>query len=234
MQLPATVEGKQGKCPSCNAVVTVTNNGMVDLASLQQQPIPQQPEPSPTHPVQQQSDVQQPAATKDVPLEMGKMRFAENNLTPGEYILHAGRSHPYLKWIVIVFVLVVIVGTVGLMPSFGGRGWKGNPLVFAAVINSLLVLRMVYEYLWLRTVELVLTNTRIFFRRGILFIKVRDVRLDKVGTVDFRQGFIEWLTGSGRITVRDTGGMEVGSYPYLADALEFRRRILAQIDRVKT
>jgi hypothetical protein len=43
MQLPATVEGKQGKCPSCNAVVTVANNGMVDLASLQQQPIPEQP-----------------------------------------------------------------------------------------------------------------------------------------------------------------------------------------------
>jgi hypothetical protein len=57
MQLPAAVEGKQGKCPSCSATVTVTNNAMVDLASLQQQHIPQQPELSPTHPVQQQSDV---------------------------------------------------------------------------------------------------------------------------------------------------------------------------------
>jgi hypothetical protein len=74
MEFPAAVEGKQGKCPSCNIVVTVENNSLVDLASLQQQPIPKQPEPSPTGPVQQQSDVKQLAATKDVPLEMGTQR----------------------------------------------------------------------------------------------------------------------------------------------------------------
>lgn len=45
MQLPAALEGKQGKCPSCKIVVKVANNSLVDLASIQQQPIQQQRPP---------------------------------------------------------------------------------------------------------------------------------------------------------------------------------------------
>jgi hypothetical protein len=50
----------------------------------------------------------------------------------------------------------------------------------------------------------------------------------------FQVAVRERWNGIGRLTVRGTGGGKVGKFKYLLDALEFRRRILAQIDRVKT
>jgi hypothetical protein len=40
-QLPASAEGRQGNCPNCNAVVTISAVALVNL----QQPAPQQPAP---------------------------------------------------------------------------------------------------------------------------------------------------------------------------------------------
>ena len=52
MQLPIAVVGKKGTCPSCDATVTVTNEPMVDLASLEQQSPVQPLQPTPQEPQQ--------------------------------------------------------------------------------------------------------------------------------------------------------------------------------------
>ena len=120
MEFPAAVEGKQGKCPSCNIVVTVANNSLVDLASLQQQPIPKQPEPSPTGPVQQQSPIPQQVQppTQDVPVQPVS-RFSRDGISfDGKRVLK-WNSAPVLvvccifllaglRWVVIPGVNVVI------------------------------------------------------------------------------------------------------------------------------
>ncbi|MBT5123831.1 MAG: hypothetical protein HOM32_04410, partial [Planctomycetaceae bacterium] len=62
MQLPSTLLGKQGKCPSCRSVATITNvpdnPSLSPQQPLQQQPLPQQPLPQ--QPLQQQPLQQQP------------------------------------------------------------------------------------------------------------------------------------------------------------------------------
>jgi hypothetical protein len=42
MQLPAALEGKQGKCPSCSSVVTISTNALANPARALQQPLPLQ------------------------------------------------------------------------------------------------------------------------------------------------------------------------------------------------
>ena len=241
MQFPAAVEGKQGKCPACKVVVTVANNAMVDLASLQQDATPQQVAPSPARQADPQSTVQQPPASEDVSLEMGRLHFAERNLATGEKIIHAGRCHPCVKWICIISFLTSSIGT-GIFLSYLGIGnnrddsehFLANLLMIICACSPWFTVIFGYIYLDITRTELVLTNKRLLSRQGVLFIKTRDVQLKKVGSIDFSRGPLEALFGCGRITIRNTGGVKGGRFRYLADALEFRRRILAQIDKASS
>jgi hypothetical protein len=257
MEFPAAVEGKQGKCPSCNIVVTVENNSLVDLASLQQQQIPKQPEPSPTDPVQQQSVAQQPAATKDVPLEMGTTTFAKDNLTAGETILHAGRFHLFRVklaraifllsvpiWLCVSFFLLENIGVFDsgfvhklLAAPIGGPRGKLDTIMglFCFGPGPILLTWLVYrwEYNKAHKTEFVLTNQRLIAKWGFLRTVTREIQLDKIESVDYGQSLFERWYGVGRLTVRGSGGGKVGKFKYLLDALEFRKRFLAQIDRVK-
>jgi uncharacterized membrane protein YdbT with pleckstrin-like domain len=221
---------------------------MVDLASLQQQPIPQQPEPSPTHPVQQQSDVQQPA-TEDVPLEMGTTTFAKDNLTAGETILHAGRFHPLFlnaarNILVSVFlstsILLIIVFILGHDDS---RPPSSQRIQRLFVLLSLLGCFYIFPFFcvlygWahntVKKTEFVLTTNRLVMKWGLLRTVSREIQLEKIESVDYGQIIIERWFNVGRLVIRGTGGGKIKTFRYLLDALEFRRRILAQIDRMKT
>jgi hypothetical protein len=79
--------------------------------------------------------------------------------------------------------------------------------------------------------EFVLTNKRIITKWGFLRTVSREIQLEKIESVNYGQIIIERWFGIGRLTVRGTGGGKVGKFKYLLDALEFRNRILDQIDK---
>jgi hypothetical protein len=79
--------------------------------------------------------------------------------------------------------------------------------------------------------EFVLTNKRIITKWGFLRTVSREIQLEKIESVDYGQIILEGWFGIGRLTVRGTGGGKVGKFTYMLDALEFRNRILDQIDK---
>ena len=79
-----------------------------------------------------------------------------------------------------------------------------------------------------------LTNQRLIAKWGFLRTVIREIQLGKIESVNYGQTLRERWFGIGRLTVKGTGGGKVGKFKYLLDALEFRRRILAQIDRIQT
>jgi len=244
MRLPASMVGQKGKCPSC-AEVIIPLPALGSLTEEAPAPLPVQTRVEPIPP--------QPVATEDVPLEMGNMHFAEKNLASGEYIIHAGRIHPRLKKFLIGIFIGITLIQFGFVAFFCVQNaadtdpykeaWQGRTVQdiliggvsLIGVFSTGLFLILRYIYAIHSNIELVLTNKRLLSKRGIFITKTRDVQLESVGSIDFRLGLMEryWFN-CGRITVRNTGGVKVGFFPFLADALEFRRRILAQIDRVQT
>jgi len=231
MQFPAAVEGKQGKCPSCKVVVTVANNTMVDLASLQQDATPQQVDPSPARPADQQSTVQQPPAAEEVPLEMGNIAFAKENLTEGERILHAGRFHLLrVKVARAIFLLSVPICATFAFFTFGGFMPRLSLPALGLILIAWLEYRVHYHIAY--KTEFVLTNKRIITKWGFLRTVTREIQLEKIESVNYGQTLLERWNGIGRLTLRGTGGGKVGKFTFLLDALEFRKRILAQIDKV--
>ena len=250
MQFPAAVEGKQGKCPSCSVVVTVANNSMVDLASLQEGDTTQRDDPPPATPQHQQTALQQPPSTEEFPLEMGNAAFARGNLTAAEKVLHAGRFHP---WPVRLAKIDIFCLGTGLLlsiplalfdtytPRYGLEsfldGERYGSMLWILVYWLLAISPVVWlKYRWafnkVYKTEFVLTNQRLIAKWGFLRTVIREIQLEKIESVNYGQTLLERIYGIGRLTVRGTGGGKVGKFTFLLDALEFRKRILDQIDKV--
>ena len=79
--------------------------------------------------------------------------------------------------------------------------------------------------------EFVLTDKRLITKKGFWKTSIREIPLQKIESVDYGQIFLESWINVGRLTVRGTGGGKVGKFTFLIDALDFRNRILDEINK---
>jgi hypothetical protein len=181
---------------------------------------------------------------------MGTTTFAKDNLTPGETILHAGRFHLFRvrlsKGIFLFFLPLCLLeilwfgwDVVSYHLSHPDSYLSSHAPSFLAIAAGVCTLFCVWlEYRWeynkAHKTEFVLTNQRLIAKWGFLRTVTREIQLDKIESVNYGQSLFERWYGVGRLTVRGSGGGKVGKFKYLLDALEFRKRFLAQIDRVNT
>jgi hypothetical protein len=246
-----TVSKRAASCPHCGAPIAageasvpaswdaVSTTGSEDQAAVA--PLAQ------SDPYQ---GAEQIPANAEKPLEMGNMTFALENLGDGEAVLHAGRFHQIIIWAAYVgllpaFTLLIYFGwwiheecavyDVWLKEEFSGFTDPVNCFLFLA--GSILIglcwwVWRCYCYNRIYKSEFVLTNKRLLTRWGFLFTVVREIQLEQIESVHYGQALLEPWLGVGRLTVRGTGGGKIGKFKYLLDALEFRSRFLAQIDKV--
>lgn len=169
-------------------------------------------------------------------LVLGNITFAKEHLTEGETIIHAARFHPVPIWVLnYTMVTLIVVSALSVV--------AGNTLDIASM-DALLVYSCCVFFVWLvlgiyfdnvvHKTEFVLTNKRIIAKWGFLRTVIHELPLEKIESVNYGQTVIErWFWyGIGRLTVRGTGGSRIKTFRYLVGALEFRKRILDQIDKV--
>jgi hypothetical protein len=181
---------------------------------------------------------------------MGTTTFAKKHLVDGETIIHAGRFHPTQLWVLKQSYLSLVIGisilwlcmTVIILIS-SAEDMASIKGVFQALIAFILILGasglltylgIVYFTNVVYKTELVLTDKRIIAKWGFLRTGIHELPLDKIESINYGQSVIErWFVyGVGRLTVRGTGGSKIKTFKYLVGALEFRKKILDQIDKV--
>lgn len=136
--------------------------------------------------------------------------FIENTLEPGEKIIFKGRLHWYFNFRYTVWGIILIIIGIALLilacnNNIDDAGTKAT-LVVGLVSGIMGILFIFYGYFLRVKTEFAITNTRFIQKDGIFNIRLTEIPLFKVETVNFSQTLIERIVHTGSIELVGSGG----------------------------
>ncbi len=133
--------------------------------------------------------------------------FIERTLEPGEKVIFKGRLHwsynfRYTFWGILLILCAIAAVVMTTQDSENQTTWT-----IAAAAAAVIGLCMIFFGYFIRTkTEFAVTNTRFIQKDGILNIKMTEIPLFKVETVNFYQSIFERMLGTGSIELVGSGG----------------------------
>lgn len=132
------------------------------------------------------------------------MPYYTKVLQPDEQVLAVGRLHwsLYLRpALVLLLAAAIAIGAFWVPDQTGQRaGWYAAAAV--AVIGLLLLLVAAIRR---HATEIVVTDRRVIFKRGVFSRYTVEMHMNKIETVDVDQGIAGRLFGYGTVIIRGTG-----------------------------
>jgi uncharacterized membrane protein YdbT with pleckstrin-like domain len=132
------------------------------------------------------------------------MAYYTKVLQPDEHVLVIGRLHwsIYLRaWLVLLAAIAVGIGSAWVIDPTGQQAaWIG-----AAVLGVIGLLMLLAAFIRRHATEIVVTDRRVIFKRGILSRHTVEMHMSKIETVDVEQGLLGRLFGYGVVLIRGTG-----------------------------
>lgn len=138
------------------------------------------------------------------------MPFPRRLLNENEVIVLDLRPH----WWVLVgsAILLALSLAVAVIVSIVVPGVAHDPLLICSLVLVLIVLvRFVRRYARWATTNMVLTTDRLILRAGVFAKSGREIPLDRINDLAYRQRFFERIIGAGDLLVESAGerGQEV-------------------------
>jgi uncharacterized membrane protein YdbT with pleckstrin-like domain len=159
------------------------------------------------------------------------MAYYEKVMQPGEVLRYAGSLH----WIIFVPSLAMFLFGVAVALSAStvahGQGENADSIGFALkLIAAILVVYAILKFLAAAirrsTTEIIITDHRVLYKRGIISRHTIEMNISKIETVDVIQTILGRMLGYGTVFVRGTGaGLE--PLTRVAHPLLLRNAILA-------
>jgi membrane protein YdbS with pleckstrin-like domain len=132
------------------------------------------------------------------------MAYYTKVLQPDETVKIIGRLH----WSIYgraVLVLAVAVALLVLSARLTDPDWQHYALMAAAVVGLLGLLLLLSAWLRRRATEIVVTDRRVIFKRGLLSRHTVEMNVSKIETVDVEQGLSGRIWDYGTLLIRGTG-----------------------------
>ncbi len=132
------------------------------------------------------------------------MAYIDKTLAPGERILARGQFHWTYSFKSWLWLLVAGWALIGIYVFFS---------------------RQIHKW----TTELVVTNKRFVFKRGVLAIKTDEFTANRIQAITLSQPWLGRLLGYGHLNIR---GEEIGQFglPVIADPLAFRKALISSAE----
>jgi uncharacterized membrane protein YdbT with pleckstrin-like domain len=130
--------------------------------------------------------------------------FPRRLLNENEVVILDLRPH----WWVLVGPAVLLAVSLGLAiaVSIAASGAAHDPLLIASLVLVLFVLaRFVRRYARWATTSMVLTSERLILRAGVFAKSGREIPLERVNDLTYRQRFFERVIGAGDLLVESGG-----------------------------
>ncbi len=150
------------------------------------------------------------------------MGYVDRVLQPGETVVHRARLHWLIYWHALL-LLVLAAALAVLMGQESGNLHEG--LRYAALIALFLaILAALSAAIKRHSTELVVTEHRVIFKRGLISRHTVEMNRSKIESVDVDQSLFGRIFGYGTVVVHGTGG---GLEPLanIAEPLLLRSRI---------
>ncbi len=157
------------------------------------------------------------------------MSYVDKILQPGESIRHVARLHWLIYLPAFIFALAALVVVALVLLGIGDLepAWRQFALLAAAGLGAVALYLFIRALIERLTTELVVTDRRIIYKRGLIRRFTAEMNMNKVETVLVDQSVLGRIFDFGTITVRGTGGgME--PLPNVEDPLTFRNHVTAE------
>jgi len=157
------------------------------------------------------------------------MAFSTKQLNPGEVV--ALETHPHWKYLVapIAGAAVVLIGAcVALI--------VGAPTAVDYVVLVVLVVALgwlVLRYLRWRTTLLVITSSRLIHRSGVLSKDGREIPLDHLADISYRQTLLDRIVRCGDLVLESAGRDSEEVFPDLPHPAQIQNEIYRQLEQYK-
>ncbi len=138
------------------------------------------------------------------------MGYPEGLLAPDEHVL----LHRHPHWKMLFWPAVTFIVASALAGFAGGVVWQrmdGTPreavlIAIAAVWVVLLLWRCAGAVIHWRTTHFIVTDRRVLVREGVLTHTGRDIPLNRIASVEFRNGLFERMLGTGTLIIDAASG----------------------------
>lgn len=156
------------------------------------------------------------------------MSYLDKILQPGETVRHRAYIHwlVYLPAFMFGAAALAVVAMVALNIGDVATSWRQVALIAAMVLAVIALYLLLRAWIARYSTELVVTDRRIVYKRGLIRRFTAEMNMEKVESVLVDQGILGRIFNYGTITVRGTGGgME--PLPNIEDPLTFRNHVTA-------
>ena len=157
------------------------------------------------------------------------MAFPTKLLNEGEEVVLDLHPHWWYLTAPVAAVVVVLVGTIVTLAVKVPVGVRYAATALLVVVAIWLVARYAR---WVST-SLVLTNHRLIHRSGIVSKSGREIPLDHINDISYRQHFFERLIGAGDVLIESAGRDSQEVFSDLPHPGRIQNEIYRQIDAAK-
>jgi uncharacterized membrane protein YdbT with pleckstrin-like domain len=133
------------------------------------------------------------------------MAYYTQVLQPDETVKVVGRLHwsIYLRGAV---VLAVALGLLIVAATLPDPGWQTGMQLAGGVIGLLAIVLLLAAWIRRLATEIVVTDRRVIFKRGVLTRHTVEMNVNRIETVDVEQSLAGRIWGYGTLMIRGTGG----------------------------
>jgi membrane protein YdbS with pleckstrin-like domain len=155
------------------------------------------------------------------------MAFPTKELNPGEQVVLDTHPHWWYLARPVAAAVVVLAGGIAALVLSAPTAVDYVVLVVLLVVLGWLSVR----YLRWLTTSLVVTTTRLVHRSGILAKKGREIPLDHLADISYRQTFFERILRAGDIVLESAGRDSEEVFPALPRPAQIQNEIYRQIEQ---
>jgi uncharacterized membrane protein YdbT with pleckstrin-like domain len=132
------------------------------------------------------------------------MPYYTRVLQPDETVKIVGRLHwsIYTRALVVLVLAVAVLALSGQLPD---PDWQRYAAMAAGAIGVLGLLMLLGARIRRHATEIVVTDRRVIFKRGVLSRHTVEMNVSKIETVDVEQGLGGRILGYGTVLIRGTG-----------------------------
>ena len=132
------------------------------------------------------------------------MPYYTKVLQPDESVKIVGRLHWWIYGRAVVLLLIATVLLAGSERALNPT-WQLYARYAAGVVGLLGLLLLLGAWIRRRTTEIVVTDRRVIFKRGVLARHTMEMNISKIETVDVEQSVGGRIWGYGTLLIRGTG-----------------------------
>ena len=153
------------------------------------------------------------------------MAYYTKVLQPDEHVLMVGRLHWTIYNRALLLLLLAAIIAIGAF-WIPDPNWQRIVWIAAGAVAVLGLIVFLGISIRRHATEIVVTDKRVIFKRGILSRHTVEMHVNKIETVDVEQGVWGRLLGYGTVLIRGTGS---GIEPLrrVGHALQIRNAIIA-------